>query len=419
MSIYAGKPNIGVNNISIVTPDIIWTSAYVATPTSPPTTEYSRTLNGLAWISDSIRKNPAVPSDNKISNIYAVGVDTAWACLFSTTGTSAGGIYKTNDGGMTWNKQTSAAFNNSSFPDFVYFWDKNTGVAFGDPNLGVFEIYTTLDGGTTWSKVPSPNIPAPLTGEGGGTNGYSVIGSTIWANTSAGRILKSTDKGLHWTAATVMSNQWVDKVVFRDVNNGLSKIGVTGDTLMKSTDGGTTWNRVIHSGRYLTFDLCSVPGSIPMYICTGAAIGKCGSSFSADDGATWTVIDSVPQHTAVSFLNAATGWTGGFTFGGGAGGISRWKGPTGIEEFSNISELPLYPNPNKGLFQIELKNLNGESTEIAIYDFLGKQVYHSKENNISSRPMTKDIDLSSCPKGVYLIQVRDGKMLSTNKIVVQ
>lgn len=92
------------------------------------------------------------------------------------------------------------------------------------------------------------------------------------------------------------------------------------------------------------------------------------------------------------------------------------------EEFTNVelnketiaetkpsnSNFTIYPNPNKGKFIIELTNKTTEST-LEIYDLMGKKVW----SKVSSENKLK-IDISSQPKGIYLV-----KMVSENQVIVQ
>ena len=77
------------------------------------------------------------------------------------------GVYKTTDGGITWNKQN--AYNTSLYgPGYIHFFDSQNGVVIGDPNL---ETYTTTNGGVTWNPV---SMPPALTDEVTWLNGTSI-----------------------------------------------------------------------------------------------------------------------------------------------------------------------------------------------------------------------------------------------------
>jgi hypothetical protein len=73
--------------------------------------------------------------------------------------------------------------------------------------------------------------------------------------------------------------------------------------------------------------------------------------------------------------------------------------------------VSLFPNPNNGLFTIDMQT-NGVKN-VFIYNVLGKIVY--QKNNTSEK--TLDIDISNEPKGVYLVQIIDEDGSETIKIV--
>ena len=404
----------GITQMYAVDANVVWAAAYNGANPSKNTNDFTRTSNGgTTWTADSIKATPAIPQTSVISNIAPISKDTAWACMYSLSASVAGGIFRTNNAGVTWTMQSTAAFNLTSFPDFVYFWDKNNGIAFGDPNPG-FEIYTTSNGGTTWTAVPSANIPASLAGEYGNVNGFSQAGGTIWAATTMGRVLKSVDKGMHWTVGTAMANRGLNKVVFKDASNGLATIG---DTIMRSTDGGGTWNMVTKTGRFLHNDLCFASGATGAYVCTGAATGLSGSSYSIDNGTTLVIMDTAIQHTAVAFVNTATGWSGGFNTSSSVGGMFKWASPLGILEHTLTSgTLTVYPNPTTGSIQISLENGTGKQNQVTIYDLVGNVVFQSAENTSSA---LLNVDLSNVPAGMYIVQVIDGQKRFTSKVIRQ
>jgi len=112
---------------------------------------YIRTTNGgQNWTVATI-----TGATGGFASITALDADTAWVC-------NAGGVYKTTDGGLTWDKQETAFQDLNGNPIVIHFFDSNNGVCVGNPNNGYWEIYTTTDGGPNWIRVPSANIPAPM-----------------------------------------------------------------------------------------------------------------------------------------------------------------------------------------------------------------------------------------------------------------
>ncbi|WP_343330616.1 DM13 domain-containing protein [Polaribacter staleyi] len=81
-----------------------------------------------------------------------------------------------------------------------------------------------------------------------------------------------------------------------------------------------------------------------------------------------------------------------------------------VDSFA-IDRIKVYPNPTKD--KIQVSNIDGNSTEIRIFNVLGKQVFHQ------AKISEKTIDVSSFNKGIYLVKIDiDGKS-KTQKLVIQ
>ena len=402
----------GINSISIVNSNIVWATAYDTSGTLS-VNKYTRTLNGgSTWIVGSIIGASALD----FTSIFSNNNDTAWVSMVDNN-IGGGAIYKTNNGGVSWANQTTATFSApNGYADFVYFFTKNNGVCVGDSNAGYWEFYTTINAGTNWTRVPSGNIPSNLIGETGNDNAYSVIGNTIWFGTSAGRVYKSTDMGAIWSVAnTGLTN--CSRVAFKDASNG---IATDGNLIVKTTDGGLTWTTQTFTGNFYSTDLCFVPGTLGTYICTGWGLGNNGSSYSIDDGVTWTNIDAVGHH-AVSFLNATTGWSGGTNTSSTIGGMFKWSGTfTGIKNNDYLKgvSMNLFPNPftNQVTLSVIFENVGITNLSVEITDVLGNSVI--KRNDFVDNKIT--LDRGNLAKGMYLYKVCNSNMIiSTGSLIAQ
>lgn len=324
----------GIQNVSIVNPNVVWASAYDGSGGSAVVQEFTRTLNGGTTWTPGVYNAPGI-SGYSTSNLFALNKDTAWVAMYN--GTSGGGkIIRTNNGGSTWAVQSTATFAApAGFGNFVHFFNANEGVCMGDPNGGFFEIYTTTNGGTNWTRVVTGNIPAPLSAsEYGLVNIYTANGNTIWFGTTQGRIFKSTNKGATWTVSSTpyASNIYVQGIAFRDAMNGLA-IGVNGTSsanagIIKTTDGGATWTMLTTAftgGLDAKSTISYVPGTRATYVIGSVYQAGPGSAYTCDDGANWAYIDNV-QHLNTVFLNSNTGFSGGFNTDNVTGGMFKWDG---------------------------------------------------------------------------------------------
>ena len=104
-----------------------------------------------------------------------------------------------------------------------------------------------------------------------------------------------------------------------------------------------------------------------------------------------------------------------FNFGGGL------SDPIEIKISSNVGLNPLdkanvslYPNPTHGVLNVNLSRYKSQVVRMNISDSKGSVVM-TKEILKSSNVF----DLSSLPKGVYIVELKSGKNISSSKIVVK
>ena len=402
----------GVDDISIVDNSIIWAKAYDGASDTPQNVrQFTKSIDGgNTWTSGNINLGTGQTSLN-VSSLSAVSATTAWVTAHPSP-SGSGGVWKTTDGGTTWVKQTTALFNTSdSFTNVVYFWDANTGFTQGDPSDGYFEIYTTVNGGTNWTRVPSANIPAPLTGEYGYVHNYDVVANTIWFGTNKGRLFKSTNQGLNWTVTqspitdfggTASSGSYS----FSDTSKGLL-LASTG-VLYKTTDGGVTWLPLTFTGNIGNRNIEYVPEtSTVVSVGTTPNASVSYTAYSTNDGVTWTEVMSGTQVTTLKFKDGTLGFGGGFSISTSSGGIFKYTGTVlETDTFIEGKNLMAYPNPTSNLLTIKGKNI----TEITIFDMAGKQVMIKKINTTDNF----NLDVSSLSSGIYLLNASNDSGLKSS-----
>ena len=303
----------GINYMWAVDSNIVWAAAYDVSNPTGACQDFTRTLDGgNTWIPGIINNCQGLAS----SMIFGMDAGKAWVPMYRATGSKPQGIYATTDGGLTWNRQTTALYSNAaSFPNTVHFFDENEGWCMGDPINGEYEIYTTTNGGTTWVAVPGANIPNPLSGEFGIVGYYSAVNDTLWFGTNKGRVYRSTDKGYTYTVSTVppLNGKYI-KPTFRTGMHGLVQdkdAGSTG-TICETFDGGTTWTLVNTTGPIYPTDLAYVFNTENTWVSTGG-MGNNGCSYSFDGGHTWTDFLGTQgsEYMNMTWINNHCGWAGG------------------------------------------------------------------------------------------------------------
>jgi photosystem II stability/assembly factor-like uncharacterized protein len=162
-------------------------------------------------------------------------------------GSVGGGVWLTENGGSTWANLTDSQVPNLSTSTIVISQnDANTlyvgtGEPFGNLDaIGGIGVYKTTDGGTTWQHLTNTTsfgsigriIINPA------DKNHVVIGTT-------GGIYRTTDGGVNWAKVYTSSGRVQD--LDADPSNFNIQYGsVNGLGIVKSTDGGVTWVTVFN-----------------------------------------------------------------------------------------------------------------------------------------------------------------------------
>jgi photosystem II stability/assembly factor-like uncharacterized protein len=238
-----------LRGISVLPNQVAWASGTHGT--------YLRTTDGgTSW-------HPAqVPNAESLDfrDVEAFSADLAY--LLSAGPGEQSRIYKTTDAGKTWILQFTNK-NPKGFFDCMAFWDRDHGIAVGDPvtdNSGKlkFELIATANGGTTWEPLSTESLPPAIEGEGAFAASGTCIAvqgnANVWFATGGkvARVFHSTNAGKTWTVAgTPMihgpDSAGIFSIAFRDATHGVIAGGdykhpeQDGPNLAFTDDGGLTW----------------------------------------------------------------------------------------------------------------------------------------------------------------------------------
>jgi len=97
--------------------------------------------------------------------------------------------------------------------------------------------------------------------------------------------------------------------------------------------------------------------------------------------------------------------------------IQRWA--TGIEDelAAGITEFSVYPNPNQGIFSLNISLQNYERINLSVFDLQGNILFTEQSNAVLS--FEKLIDLSTQARGMYIIHVQSSRGIATRKFVIE
>ncbi len=419
-------PDRGISQINIVNPNVVWAAAYNGASSTNPIQEYTKTVNGgNTWTPGKITFTGS--EAYAIANFYAFSDQICYACMYPSLIANGGYIVKTTDGGTTWNIQTTADFS-TSWADFVYFFDANNGVCVGDPPTSPyrFMIYTTSNGGTNWTQVNMSSIGLS-TGETATVNQYDAKGDTIWFGTTTGRVFRSINKGLAWTATAsgagtaaqvtpVFKNASVGIVIATNTATPYAYIG-----LRKTINGGTSWTAFTAPTGFFVQrpDLDYIPGTSGVWVDVSSG-SNLGSSYSMNDCGSFLNIDTGSvQYTSLKMYDLNTGWAGGFNESATKGGIYKWANPVtvGIDKNnSNPSSILIYPNPTNGIVNIQFSMFASEKAYVSVYNMVGDRVMEKEFD--PSFDMVLQLNLSGNKAGMYLITVQTGSEMTTKRVML-
>ena len=339
--------------------------------------EFTKSVDGGEnWIAGTINLGVA---DNELGtlSISAVSATTAWVAAYSRNGTTLGGIWKTTDGGLTWNQQTTASYGLSSFPNIVHFFDANNGITTGDPVSGEFEIYITSNSGANWTAVPANNIPDALAGEYGFNTWYDASTNTFWFGTTLGRIFMSPDRGNTWSVYQSnmtgdLNNNWLSFSLSDDNTGTLFTLQNGVLTSKITTDGGITFNDFTASGDFGISEIEYIPNTSILFANLRINDPELKFSYSLDNGSNFSVGDTGILRNNVTFFSQTMGIAGGIS--SASGGIFKYNPNNTLVLSTHNPEntentLLVYPNPttdrlniksNLPIHKVEILSLQGQ-----------------------------------------------------------
>ncbi len=91
---------------------------------------------------------------------------------------------------------------------------------------------------------------------------------------------------------------------------------------------------------------------------------------------------------------------------------------TGVDELSNEEiSLSLIPNPNHGIFDFTIESLDQNDLTLQIFNLHGQVIFTFKIGQLSG-VYSNRINMKNYPRGIYFINVQNGKVSQTEKLII-
>lgn len=146
-------------------------------------------------------------------------------------------LQKTTDGGNTWNTIIVSTIGNFNITSIFFIDSLNgwiTGFWNSAPQIITGLVYKTSNGGQTWDWQYWANQTALY-------SVYFISELSGWASGKNGFVIKSTNGGVDWIETSLQTTQNLNSIFFASPQTGWIS-GV--DSLLITSDGGNNWDKV-------------------------------------------------------------------------------------------------------------------------------------------------------------------------------
>ncbi len=365
---------------------------------------YKTTDGGISWT--GLDQGSYTTDFNFLSNDSGYVVKKHSGTVIST--------YKTTDGGINW----------IWMDDFItddFNWLDLISVDYIDEEHGILaytgKIYRTSQTGDYWQEIFVSHFEHLMTDIHMFTADTFLVATYDTWPINSPILIWSYDGGESLVLDTLdQSLNMPNSIYFKNRNTAFIPFE-QGNTILKSTDGGLTWD-------FTTINDTSMSNYHSVYFPTdsiGYAVGSGPYTTmlkTIDGGDTWDPID-IPCSSGLSHVYFHDEWHG-FVFGDGGiimetftgGVVSKKENPyLTSEPFFSIS-----PNPSRDNVQIKLDEPIENVLIIEIYNINGERIIHNLKAGIIGKNDIS-INLTSLPPGLYFCRISNGNNVSTRKII--
>lgn len=382
----------------------------------------------------------------RVDDIYFVSPDLGYAC------DGGGAIRKITSGGEVID---TVFFDSNLYLRSIEFFNSDTGYCGSLQN----KLLRTVDGGESWNEVSLefdiPGICGMQIFEGG-----RILASGAWFGPAF--YIESTDYGFTWQYRD-LSEHASALVDIYFINESVGFTGgksSNGGVLLKTIDGGDTWNVVLETGLIsdIVWKIHQLENTDAVYCAIHSVSGpeSIDYAWSNDLGESFELRHSVDYGYTqdVYFFDQSfgmrTGCAGPFVVtndGGetwipvagdicgnkffkiedelylGANAIYKYvEGVLNTEEVGGgqpVYRAILYPNPSEGQVTYEIHTEKADHLKIEVLDLKGRHLLSFPTCHLERGLNNIELDLTSLEQGTYLLQSMVNGGAFSNRVLIR
>jgi photosystem II stability/assembly factor-like uncharacterized protein len=348
-NVFDSQPTVSIGDVAInpTDPNVVWVGTGEANNRQSSSWGdgiYKSTDGGKTWKHMGLRETQHIgrivvdPNDTDI--VYVAAVGRLWGA------NKERGIFKTVDGGLTW-QHVLAINENTGAVDLVMdpanskvlltaaYQRRRTGFGFngGGPDSG---IYKTVDGGRTWRKITA-GLPPGDTGRIG-LDIYRRDSNIIYATVEnrEGGVFRSEDRGETWSKVNTLNPRPMYFSQIRVDPNDRQRLYVNGVNLHISDDGGKTFRDDGASEVHLDHHAFWINPRNSRHLIDG---NDGGVWVSQDRASTWEHLNNYPIG---QFYNVTVDMQQPYHIYGGMQDNASWGGPSSVRDRQGIANEHWY-----------------------------------------------------------------------------
>jgi photosystem II stability/assembly factor-like uncharacterized protein len=353
------------------------------------------TNGGTDWQYD-----PYYPSDIAVRDFVSAVQPSGEIYFFAGTASGShgwgGAILLSNDIGMTWDR-----LNATNLPDINSLVSIRSVLFAGSDTGGV---YRSTNNGAIWAAVNN------------GLTDRSVLCLTakdtvIFVGTENGNVYQSSDYGSNWTSASSGLTEFSS--IYSIAILGSKIYAGTSAGMYLSTNDGTSW--------------IPIKTEIDGHIYTIAAFDKTiiagtrhhGIIISTNEGIDWSLYNEGLTDISIYKLIADS------TFLFAASEDLLWRRSRHVAAVKKLNEVPVryelmqnYPNPFNSSTKIRYSLPSSANVKLTVYDLLGREIAVLVNEEQSHGWKEVQWNASQCASGLYLIRMQCGSFVDTKKILL-